>query len=135
MHFDSSVPMPLASFASAAWHIEAEPSRGVTAKLGVWQLCKQHSDEFKDPRISCRIRSWRIAQRLLIDAYYLIDVFNATYLIVSSRKGRRPVERLCEGFEQHILDQSAFAGFVSTTNQSDSRRKLQALVTMKPYVL
>ena len=85
MHLDPQLAVPFALLAAAARHVEAEPPRRVAAQLGLGQIGIQRADQIEHAGVGGRVRGRRDAQRLLIDADHLVDLFDAANRVVRRR--------------------------------------------------
>src|SRR5213078_2165117 len=81
-----------------------------SADLRFRQLGKQLADRREQARVGGRIRSWRAANRALIDVDDLIDVLEPRYAPVRARNHARSVEMPRQRAMQDVLDERRLAG-------------------------
>src|SRR5439155_27216992 len=74
IHLQSSGAVTFARLAAASRFVEAEAAGRITADLGFRHLRKQRANFIKQLDVSRRVRSWRTANRRLIDIDDLVDV-------------------------------------------------------------
>src|SRR5204862_263375 len=110
VHLDLHQPIALARLAPPALHVEREASRPISADLRFRQLGKQLADRREQARVGGRIRSWRAANRALIDVDDLIDVLEPRYAPVRARNHARSVEMPRQRAMQDVLDERRLAG-------------------------
>ena len=73
VHFDLDGPVALAVFAAAALHVEGEPARLPTPRLGLRQGGKEIADPGEYPDIGRRVRTRRAADGTLVYIDDLVD--------------------------------------------------------------
>src|SRR5262249_12209639 len=84
VHLDLDQAAAFAILAAAAFHIETESSRVVTAHSRRRQLREQITDRPERAGVSYRIRSRRPADRALIDHDCLVDLFDTAQHLISA---------------------------------------------------
>src|ERR1700722_3753956 len=77
IHFDATLAISLASFTAAAFHVEAEASRAISALAGFRKHRKEIAYGRENTTVSGRIRTRRASYRRLIDLNYFVDVLDS----------------------------------------------------------
>src|SRR5690606_38104889 len=83
-----------AGLASAAFHIETEPSRLVSTRLGLGQGREEVADWCKEADVGCRIRPGSTADRILVDVDNFVDGIDSFDGAYPSNGQARPVQRI-----------------------------------------
>ena len=109
MHFDLYDPVAAAGLTPAALYVKAEPPLAVSLGLGVGRRRKQVPDQIEHARIRCRVGPGRPADGRLVDGDDLIQLAHAVDAAVSSGNGPGPVQLLCQGLIQYLIDQRALS--------------------------
>ena len=81
----------------------------IAAHLGLGELSEELADQVEDAGVRRRVGTWRIADRVLIDANDLVDVLQAENVVVGSRRGAGTVQFAGEGVVENLVDERAFA--------------------------
>src|SRR6266567_8392371 len=110
IHFDAAEAVPLAGFAAATFHVEAEAAGAVTAL----PRFRKHGEEIANGRenacVSGGIRARRAADGGLIDLNNFVDVLGAEDFAMRGGRFRGAVEFLRERAIENVVDQSGFSG-------------------------
>ena len=109
VHLDPLLPGALAGLAPAAGLVEAEPARRVAADLGLGELGEQLADQVEGPRVGRRGRVRRAAQRRLVDADHLVDLFEPLDRLVGAGGQLGAVQRPRGGLPEDVFHQRALA--------------------------
>ena len=129
VHFDTLLAVPFTRFASSAGDVEAEAAGRIAAQFRFRQLRKEFPNQFEYTCIGSRIRSGGIAERLLIDANHLVDVFDPANGVVRAGNHARPMQTTREGRIQNIFDQRTFTGTARPRNpRQRAKRNFQVNV-------
>src|ERR1700722_7843993 len=77
IHFDATLAISLASFAAAAFHVEAEASRAISALAGFRKHGKKVAYGRENTAVSSRIRTRGATYGRLIDLNNFVDVLDS----------------------------------------------------------
>ncbi|MNW47111.1 hypothetical protein D3C74_244320 [compost metagenome] len=91
MHFNLDDPVPFASFAAAAFDVEAEASFLIAAHLRFGRLGEQIANVVEHPGVRCRIGTWRTTDWRLVDIDDLIHMIKPFDLLVLPRTYSRSI--------------------------------------------
>ena len=125
MHLDFDQPAAFAIFAAAAFHIETEPARVVTAHPRRRQLAEQIADRREGAGVGDRIGARRPADGALVDHDRLVELFETAHRPIRSRLVFRIVKMPEKRAPQNIIDQSRFpaAGNAGHTGETAERKR------------
>src|SRR5712691_4313409 len=110
IHLDAAEAVALAGFAAAAFHVEAETARAVTAL----PRFRKHGEEVANGRenagVGGRIGARSAADGGLINLDDFVDVLGAEDFAMRGGRLVGTVELLREGAIENVVDQSGFSG-------------------------
>ena len=109
MHLDLDQAVALAIFAAAAFDVETETPRAVTANARSRQLAEQIADRRERAGVSDGIGARSAADRALVDDDRLVDLIEAAKGAVLARLVLGIVKMTEERAAQDVVDQGRFA--------------------------
>jgi len=109
VHFDLNDPVSPAGFAAAAFNVETETSRFISADFRLGQLAEDIADMAEHAGVGRWIGPGRTADRALIDINDFVDIVHAQNVPVPSWFFFRTVQFLGQAFMQDLFDQRRFA--------------------------
>src|SRR5207245_8341609 len=111
---DAAQAVALTCFAAPALHVEAEAAWPVTAFARFGQHREKLANRRKNSAVGRGVRTWRAANRRLIDLDNFVDVFDAQNFAVRARRLHRAIKLLRQCAVEDIVYQRRFAGPVNS---------------------
>src|SRR6267154_6889757 len=110
IHFDAAQAIALASFAAAAFYVEAEAAGTIAALAGFGEHGEKLADGREDSGIGGRIGARGAADGGLVDLDDFVDLICADDFAMGAGRFLRAIEFLGEGAVENVVDQCGFAG-------------------------
>ena len=107
LHLDEAVS--LAGFATAAFHVEAETARVVTARAGLGHFREQFAQRTKQAGVGSGVGARRAANGALVDVDDAIDFLEALDVIAGRHVHHGAVQRVVGVREQRVVHQGGLA--------------------------
>src|SRR5579863_7752088 len=119
IHFNAAKPVSLARFAAAAFYVEAETPRAITAFARFGEHGKKIPDRREYSGVCRGIRSGSAADGRLIDFNHLVDVLRAKNFAVCSRSVHRAIQLVRQGTIQNVIYKRGFSGAGNAGHNSE----------------
>src|SRR5882762_2941595 len=110
IHFDAAEAVALASFAAAAFHVEAEAAWAVAALARFGEHGEETANGREDASVGSGIRTRRAAYGGLIDFDNFVDLIRAENFAMRGGRFRGAIELLREGAIENVVDERGLAG-------------------------
>src|SRR4030095_1568186 len=111
MHFHLDEPVALARFAASALHVEGEAAGSVAALACFLHLREQLANRREQSGVRRRIGTRRAADRTLVDADDLVEVFESLDFAVGRGLLGAVVQVPRHGVIERVADQGGIAGY------------------------
>ena len=108
MHLDFDLAVALAGLAAAAAHIEAEATRGISARLRLLRRGEQGANVVPQPDVGGRVAARRSTDGALVDVDDLVNRLKPCDLTVRARAPVRVVHAVGQGRRERVGDKRAF---------------------------
>src|SRR5207247_4218521 len=122
VHLDFNQSAAFAIFAAAAFDIETEPPRVITAHPRCWQVTEQFADLCERAGVGHWIRTRRSANRALVDDDCFIDLFHSANRSISARFFPRIVKMPKQSAPQNVIQQGGFTAAGDTSYTSETAK-------------
>src|SRR5271157_791989 len=123
IHFDAAQAFALAGFTAPALHVEAEAPGAVTALAGFREHGEKFADGGENAGVGGGIRTWRAANRCLIDLDDFVDVLDAKKHAMGAGRLRGAVELLRQDAIEDVVDQGGFSGARDASNHNEQAQR------------
>src|SRR5712692_6321988 len=124
IHFDAAEAVPLAGFAAAAFHVEAETAGAVTAFARFREHGEEIADRSENACVRGGIRARRAADGGLVDLDDFVDLIGAQDFAMRGGRLVGTVEFLREGTIENVVDERGFPG-TGDARDNDEHAKRQ----------
>ena len=108
VHLDFDLAVALAGLAAAAAHIEAEATRGISARLRLLRRGEQGANVVPQPDVGGRVAARRSTDGALVDVDDLVNRLKPGDLTVRARAPVRVVHAVGQGRRERVGDKRAF---------------------------
>ena len=110
VHLDLDRAVTLAGLTAPTLHIETEPTRLVTANVGLVGLGEQLADVVENSRVGGGVRTRGPPDRRLVDGDDLVELLHALDALVEAGRHLRGVDPLHQRAQQDLVDQGRLSG-------------------------
>ncbi len=119
LHLDTILALSLTRLAAAAFDIEAETTRRITAYFALGHIAEQVANLVEQVGIGRRVAARRAADRTLIDLDHFVQMLQSVNRLVLAGEGLRAIEVLAQSLAEDLDQERTLAAAADAGNADE----------------